>query len=116
MEISDQEAAVRLVTYGTLSPGRKNHGQLSGLAGSWSRGMITGTLFTLQRGPSAGYPGLILDPLGDRIEVDLFQAPDLPQHWARLDAFEGSAYRRRVVEVTVATGCVRAFVYVAHDR
>ena len=34
----------RLVTYGTLAPGRPNHHQLDGLDGDWTTGWIHGDL------------------------------------------------------------------------
>jgi gamma-glutamylcyclotransferase (GGCT)/AIG2-like uncharacterized protein YtfP len=59
-----------------------------------------------------GFPGLILDPLGPSLDVDLFNSTDLPQHWARLDEFEGSGYRRAVTIVTTAEGSFTAWIYV----
>lgn len=91
-----------LATYGTLAPGRLNHHQLAGLNGVWERGTVRGRLLDAGWGAAEGYPGLILDPAGDRVEVHLFTSADLPDHWARLDAFEGAGYTRRTVAVDVA--------------
>lgn len=63
-------------------------------------------------GGALGYPGLILDPQAAVVEVDLFQSPDLPDHWSRLDEFEGDGYRRVVTQVQTDSGKVDAWIYV----
>ena len=62
-----------------------------------------------------GYPALVLDPDGDKIEVHLFRSADLPKHWSRLDDFEGSEYRRAPVQVETEAGLVDAWIYVIVD-
>ena len=62
-------------------------------------------------GAALGFPGLVLDPLGPLIEVDLFESPELPAHWARLDDFEGSGYERVLVTVSTPEGERRAWIY-----
>jgi hypothetical protein len=37
--------------------------------------------------------------------------PDLPAHWARLDAFEGADYGRVLVEVEIDGATVRGNIY-----
>jgi gamma-glutamylcyclotransferase (GGCT)/AIG2-like uncharacterized protein YtfP len=102
----------RLAVYGTLAPGRSNHGQLAGLAGDWSHGVVRGALHQAGWGAGEGYPGLTLDPEGAEVPVQVFTSPDLPAHWARLDAFEGADYRRVEVTVTGADGAaIEAFIY-----
>lgn len=59
-----------------------------------------------------GFPGLILDPLGASVNVHLFDSMDLPRHWARLDEFEGSGYRRAITNVETAEGNLSAWIYV----
>jgi gamma-glutamylcyclotransferase (GGCT)/AIG2-like uncharacterized protein YtfP len=107
----DQATDTRLATYGTLAPGRVNHHQLAGLKGQWQHGTVRGRL---DAGWAAahGYPGLVLDPLGPAVEVHLFESADLPDHWARLDAFEGSGYRRVVTQVRTADDELAAWIYV----
>ena len=39
-------------------------------------------------------------------------SPDLPAHWARLDAFEGTDYRRAAIDVVTDQGRVPAWIYV----
>ena len=53
-----------------------------------------------------------MDPLGPSVEVDLFESTDLPEHWARLDEFEGSGYRRVVTTVKTLAGDRSAWIYV----
>ncbi|MEE9328710.1 MAG: gamma-glutamylcyclotransferase family protein [Parvularculaceae bacterium] len=93
-------AATRLATYGTLGPGRPNHHQLADLDGNWHWGTIRGRLVEAGWGAQAGFPGLVLDPTGDVVELDIFTSSDLPDHWARLDAFEGAEYQRVIINVT----------------
>lgn len=103
----------RLAVYGTLAPGRSNHGQLAGLTGDWTHGRVRGELLAEGWGAGVGYPGLRLDPDGAEVAVQVFTSPDLPAHWARLDAFEGADYRRASAIVTGADGVeVEAFVYI----
>ncbi len=103
----------RLATYGTLAPGRPNHHQLTALSGAWSMGTIRGRLVVEGWGAALGYPALVLDAGGEAVAVHLFTSPDLPAHWARLDAFEGAEYRRSEVAVETAEGVVSAWIYLA---
>jgi len=103
---------MRLATYGTLAPGRQNHGQLSDLSGRWLVGYVRGSLVEAGWGAKLGYPALILDPDGALIEVFVFESRALPDHWHRLDAFEGPGYRRIAVDVSTADGPVSASIYV----
>jgi gamma-glutamylcyclotransferase (GGCT)/AIG2-like uncharacterized protein YtfP len=103
---------IRLATYGSLAPGRPNHGQLSHLPGRWLVGYVHGSLVEAGWGASLGYPGLILDPAEPQIEVHVFESPALLDHWDRLDVFEGSGYRRVAVEVSTDEGVLPASIYV----
>ena len=102
----------RLAVYGTLAPGRMNHHQLSGLSGHWIDGTVRGWLYEEGWGADLGYPGIVLDPDGPTVDVQLFVSSGLPDHWSKLDEFEGSGYRRAVTTVTTAKGDVRASIYV----
>jgi gamma-glutamylcyclotransferase (GGCT)/AIG2-like uncharacterized protein YtfP len=106
----------RLAVYGTLAPGRVNHHQISALAGKWQRGTVKGKLFCSGWGAALGFPGLILDPLGPSVDVHLFASADLPEHWARLDEFEGSGYRRVVTTVNTEEGDRSAWIYVLAEE
>jgi gamma-glutamylcyclotransferase (GGCT)/AIG2-like uncharacterized protein YtfP len=112
MSDTNSTADRRLATYGTLAPGRVNHHQLAGLDGHWRQGTVRGTLVDAGWGASLGYPGLILDPQGPPVEVYLFESSELPNHWPRLDAFEGTGYRRVVTRVSTTDGEVEACIYV----
>jgi gamma-glutamylcyclotransferase (GGCT)/AIG2-like uncharacterized protein YtfP len=103
----------RLATYGSLAPGRPNHHQLDGLDGRWSEGYVYGKLIEAGWGADLGYPALILDPDGPAILVQVFESMDLPDHWSRLDDFEGPGYQRVVTSVNTTAGDLRAYIYVA---
>jgi gamma-glutamylcyclotransferase (GGCT)/AIG2-like uncharacterized protein YtfP len=103
---------MRLATYGTLGPGRPNHGQLTGLSGRWLVGRVRGALFQGGWGAELGYPGLILEADGPPVEVEVFESSALPHHWERLDAFEGPGYRRVATDVSTAEGVLPASIYV----
>lgn len=62
-------------------------------------------------GSALGYPGLRPDPAAPEVAVQVFSSDDLPAHWARLDAFEGEAYERVVIEVATADGPLSAQLY-----
>lgn len=63
-------------------------------------------------GTALGFPGLVLDASGPLVDVHLFESLDLPDHWLRLDEFEGPGYRRVVTQVRTAEGDVSACIYV----
>jgi gamma-glutamylcyclotransferase (GGCT)/AIG2-like uncharacterized protein YtfP len=102
----------RLATYGSLAPGRPNHHQLAGLRGRWLDGQVRGRLVNAGWGADLGYPALILDPKGTAIPVHIFESLDLPEHWSRLDDFEGSGYQRVVTTVRTSAGDIEASIYV----
>ena len=105
-------AARRLAVYGSLAPGGPNHDQLAGLPGRWIEGTVRGELRCEGWGAELGFPGLVLDLDGPLVGVRIFDSPDLPNHWARLDAFEGSGYRRVVTAVNTVEGELMASIYV----
>jgi len=114
--MSASAANRRLAVYGSLAPGEANHGQLSGLRGSWSQGRIRGHLEDRGWGARIGFPALRLDATGREVAVQVFTSDDLPAAWPRLDAFEGADYRRVVAAVTLDDGSfVAANVYVLAD-
>ena len=111
-ECRDRAADTRFATYGTLAPGRVNHHQLAGLKGRWQQGTVRGRLVDAGWAAALGHPGLVLDPLGPVVEVYLFESAELPDHWPRLDEFEGTGYRRVVTQVHTADGELDAWIYV----
>ena len=112
MANSKTAAETRLATYGTLAPGRANNHQLADLKGQWRQATVRGRLVEAGWGAKLGYPGLVLDPSGRDVEVPVFESPDLPGHWPRLDAFEGAGYRRVVTQVRTADGELDVSIYV----
>jgi gamma-glutamylcyclotransferase (GGCT)/AIG2-like uncharacterized protein YtfP len=74
---------------------------------------VRGTLLEAGWGAELGYPGLMLDPDEQQeIEVHVFESRALPDNWDRLDAFEGSGYRRVAVDVSTSEGVLPASIYV----
>ncbi len=102
----------RLATYGTLAPGRVNNNQLAGLRGHWRQGIVRGRRVEAGWGAGLGYPGLILDSPEQVVEVHLFESQELPDHWLRLDEFEGTGYRRVITQVYTEDGDLDASIYV----
>ena len=97
----------QLAVYGSLAPGRENHGQLGDLAGSWQGGLfVTGELIESGWGSELGYPAMRWSLAGSPVPVQLFTCARLPEHWARLDAFEGADYVRVLVPVRDGTAVV----------
>lgn len=99
----------RLAVYGSLAPGRPNHHQLAGLSGRWIEGTVRGDL--VEEVCGSVYPGMVLDPDAPPVTVKVLESPDLPSHWARLDAFEGDAYQRTATLVTTSEGEIEAWIY-----
>lgn len=93
-----------LIVYGSLAPGGPNHGLLADLQGEWIEGWVTGEL--LERGWSAAmsYPALRWCPGGDEVAAWLFRSPELPDHWQRLDEFEGLEYQRILAPFRTGAG------------
>lgn len=106
-----------LAVYGTLRPGRSNFGVVADVAGEWYAGTIRGRLGTRRTGHYRGFPAFVVDPEGPDVPVSVLVSADLPNHWDRLDAFEGPGYCRVEIDVRadVASGApvplLRAFVY-----
>lgn len=59
-----------------------------------------------------GFPALVLDPTSPEVEVQVLESAELPQHWERLDQFEGSGHQRVDTPIMTADGPVRASIYV----
>ncbi|MEM9140344.1 MAG: HAD-IA family hydrolase, partial [Pseudomonadota bacterium] len=102
---------MRLATYGTLAPGQVNHHVMDGMQGMWTAGHVKGTLLAEGWGADHGCPGIVLDPDGAEIAVQMFTSADLKDHWARLDAFEGAEYRRVETVAMTAEGPVPVAIY-----
>ncbi|MET1415689.1 thioesterase family protein [Roseibium sp. HPY-6] len=116
MGITSDKSEFRLATYGTLAPGRANHAQLKDLQGRWTEGTVRGRLVQAGWGAALGFPALVLDPEGQNVEVFIFESAELPDHWDRLDAFEGEGYQRVETLVNTDDGSVSAFIYVVAEQ
>ena len=108
-----EQAACRLAVYGTLAPGKPNAHELAALTGTWTPGTVRGRLVEQGWGAAMGFPAIVLDDAASTVTVQLFQSPDLPAHWSRLDAFEGDGYNRVPVRVSTAAGEAWASIYVS---
>ena len=115
-DATPDSARYRLATYGSLAPGRSNHHQLAGLTGRWVAGQVRGELINAGWAAGLGYPALLLTPDGPAVPVQVFESMDLPDHWPRLDDFEGSGYSRVVTTVTTPTGEIDASIYVLQTK
>lgn len=110
--MTDTPQINRLAVYGSLVPGRSNHHQLAELKGEWRTGTVRGRVIQQTWGDEPDYPALIPDPHGEKIDVHVFESSDLPEHWSRLDEFEGPGYRRVLMEVHTDSETVPAWIYV----
>ena len=106
-----------LAAYGTLAPGRANAHVMDGVRGTWTPGTVRGVLHASGAGAATGYPGVVLaghalaDAVAD-VPAQLLVSVDLPDHWDRLDAFEGAGYRRVPAVVALDDDAVRpAYLY-----
>jgi len=102
----------RLFIYGTLAPGRVNHGVMEDIPGKWEKAVVKGKLLNEGWGADSGYPGIIPSDDGDEVEGYIFSSEHLSKHWAMLDDFEGSGYKRVLVIAKAETGeNVESYVY-----
>ncbi|MGW3945101.1 4a-hydroxytetrahydrobiopterin dehydratase [Micrococcus endophyticus] len=114
-------APTALAAYGTLAPGRSNARVMDGVRGTWAPGTVRGVLHASGVGAATGYPGVVLatpaateHPAAQIADVpaQLLVSVDLPDHWDRLDAFEGAGYRRVPAVVALDDDAVRpAYLY-----
>lgn len=99
----------RLFVYGTLAPGHPNQHVLADVPGTWEPASIHGHLVHDGWGSALGYPALILHVnTTEVVSGMLLTSNALPEHWDRIDEFEGDGYLRATVNVTVADGTRRS--------
>ncbi|MGZ8306891.1 MAG: gamma-glutamylcyclotransferase [Allosphingosinicella sp.] len=101
----------RLAVYGSLRPGGRNAHVLAPLIGTWSEGVVHGTLRPIRSGYAAGYSGLALSDAAGPVPVALLCSHDLPAFWPRLDAFEGAEFVRTIARVRIGDAVVAASLY-----
>ena len=86
----------RLAVYGSLKPGGSNAAQMSGIKGDWRDGTVHGIVE--QPGE---YLEFTWDVSAPPVSVMVFASPQLPEHFHRLDEFEGPDYLRTLVPVSI---------------
>ena len=101
-------ASHRLAIYGSLAPGEVNHHVIADLPGTWEDGIVTGVLQPSEAGDGSRFPALRWRAGGPPIAARLLVSDALPAHWGRIDAFEGTAYRRILVPVHSESGALLA--------
>ncbi len=99
-------ASRRLAVYGSLTPGEVNHHAIADLPGTWEDGIVTGVLQPPES--TSHFPALRWRAGGPPVAARLFVSDALPAQWGRLDAFEGTAYRRILVPVHSESGALIA--------
>lgn len=109
--------STRLFVYGTLAPGQPNEHVLADLEGDWIAASVRGFLYEEGWGAMMNCPGIVPDDAGDRVDGFLFRSAQLPDHWGRLDEFEGYEYERVMVLVHLECGNFEeAFIYALKDQ
>ena len=102
----------RLFVYGTLAPGRANHGVLEAIPGFWETATLKGKLLDEGWGAKLGCPGILPSDDGEEVKGYVFSSNQLSEHWAMLDKFEGNGYERISVLVKIESGeKIEAYVY-----
>jgi gamma-glutamylcyclotransferase (GGCT)/AIG2-like uncharacterized protein YtfP len=101
-----------LFVYGTLAPGEENEHIMDGMDGTWQKAIVYGQRVATGWGIHKGHPGLIPDAQGEAVEGFVFISNDLPNHWQRLDVFEGEDYQRVLIPAQLSNGdIIQAHVY-----
>jgi len=106
-----------LFVYGTLAPGERNAHIMDGMVGTWQKASVRGKRFINGWGIHRMAPGFSPDPNGDIVQGMVFSSADFPEHWERLDIFEGADYERVKIDATLESGeTIPTFVYRAIPR
>ena len=118
VELMFDRPSTRLAIYGSLAPGEVNHSVIEQVAGKWTEGFVRGSVHMKGWGSHVGFPGMIWIPSSEeRLGVKLFTSSQLPDHWERIDRFEGSDYLRILVPVEDRSGVpVVANIYQIRER
>ncbi len=101
----------RLFVYGTLQPGQANAHILEAIGGEWLPGVVTGTFYDRGWGAAEGFPGIVLNANGPKVQGYLFISENLNAHWPMLDEFEDGYDRVEVAVTTDAGQRVTAWIY-----
>ncbi len=103
--------STKLVTYGTLAPGKPNHGPIQEIPGAWERCTVQGYVSFLE-----GLPMFSWNPTGPDVDAQIFLSQHLPGLWRQIDDFEGMAYKRRLITVSTPTGVAVANIYLGSKQ
>lgn len=106
-----ESASFRLAVYGSLRPGGSNHHVVADLDGWWTSGTVRGELLDHGWGSYRGYLGIVLDPDGPEVPVEVLESQALVNNWQRLDDFEGPGYQRTTTIVSTADDELSASIY-----
>jgi len=104
----------RLAVYGSLAPGRENHCVVAPLGGTWVAGVVEGDLTMAGWGAALGYPALRLRAGGPMVPVQVLTSEALRGAWTKLDAFEGTEYRRVLAVIWTPAADEHAVLTVAN--
>ncbi len=96
----------RLVVYGTLAPGKCNHWVVADLVGQWYPAQVCGRLTY-----TGIIPYLTWSFHAPELDVLVFHSPELPDHWNRIDDFEGPCYLRVLIPARINGRLWPCFVY-----
>ena len=100
------EANHRLAAYGTLRPNQSNYSVVADITGVWVPGNVIGNVVERH-----GYPVLTWNERGTEIPVEILVSEKLPEHWSRVDAFEGIEYQRILIPVQTADSTLICYLY-----
>ncbi len=98
----------RLACYGSLRPRELHHDELNGLSGTWTDGYVPGLMADWE-----GYSRLTWLSSGEMVAVSVFESEELERVWDQIDRFEGLAYVRSFVPVSVGERTVIASCYLS---
>ena len=73
---------------------------------------IAGGNAGIGKAAAVGFPGIVLDELGNIVHGFIFRSEELSAHWTRLDEFEGDGYERVITFAELQDGTrVKAHIY-----
>ena len=92
------------IAYGTLAPDKPNHYKIEHIEGKWLKGIVKGKLVKEGWGAGMGYFGFKPSKEQKHIEASILVSERLINHWAYLDEFEGSEYKRILAKYELENG------------
>lgn len=85
---------------------------MENIGGEWEEAFVRGELVKKGWGSDVGYPAIIPDENGEKVNGYLFKSENLRDHWKYLDEFEGSEYERILIKAETNNKIiVNAFIY-----